>query len=224
MRFIRSEDSKRGSAMLAETIVSALEANKSVLWLVSGGSNIPIAKDVSAILHHELAPAKLTGISVTLTDERFGSVGHADSNWAKLKEAGFDFIGMNAVPILGNVNFESTVKEWKMKIASLFKSCDFIVGQFGIGSDGHVAGILPYSYYAHSMDLVIGYDAQKFTRITITVAAMKMIHSAYAFAFGESKREAVSDLRETNMSIDDAPCQALKLIKDPILFSDQLDR
>src|SRR6266566_4768573 len=73
-----------------------LQAGKRVLWLVSGGSVIPVAVAVAQ---------KFTGIpvgklTVSLTDERPGPVGHPDSNWLGLQQAGLQLPGATLRPIL----------------------------------------------------------------------------------------------------------------------------
>ena len=68
---------------IAHAIVRAAEKGK-VLYLASGGSSIPLSVAVLRAV-----PASLRAqVTVTLTDERFGPVGHTDSNWQQMREAG----------------------------------------------------------------------------------------------------------------------------------------
>jgi len=52
-----------------------------VLWLVPGGSNIPIAVEAMDMIRKEMSGLSLKYLTITLSDERYGSVGHKDSNW-----------------------------------------------------------------------------------------------------------------------------------------------
>lgn len=212
-------DATRAGALLSGRIVSELRAGKSVLWLVPGGSNIPIA--VSALkLIKSACKSHLSRLYVTLTDERFGPVGHADSNWKQLVDAGFDIARPQAVPVLRGVGPEDTARTFEENFKRLKGEVDVIIGQFGIGDDCHIAGILPESEAVRSKKLVVAYDTPKFLRVTLTLEAFKAIDAAYAFAFGASKRDAIDSLQEKKGSIDEKPGLILREIKESYLVSD----
>ena len=239
MKFIPSTDSKDGAASLASRIAAVLNSNKPVLWLVCGGSNVPVAFDAFQSIKAQVSHESLTLLTVGQTDERFGPIGHADSNWRQLIEAGFDFNaqiignvsdkfhleGVRGLPILIGKPLKETASAYSNAIEAAIddvkRSGGSIVALFGIGSDGHIAGILPHSPAVHSNQSVVGYEAGKFTRITLTPVALKKIDLAYAFAFGESKREAVRNLNEKELSIDEQPAQILKSLPEALVFSDQ---
>lgn len=124
---------------LASSIKHHLENNESVFWLVAGGSSIPVAVSASKIL----TGSNLKNLSVSLTDERYGPIGHKDSNWQQLHDAGFVLSGARLLPVLEGDNLENTVLSYAGMLSSQIKNCHFSIGLFGIGLDGHTVGILP---------------------------------------------------------------------------------
>jgi 6-phosphogluconolactonase/glucosamine-6-phosphate isomerase/deaminase len=238
MRFIK-DNSKVGAQALAGKVVNFLKEGKKVLWLVPGGSNIPIAVEAMSMIRQALddneahTNDKLLNLTVTLSDERYGHVGHKDSNWKQLEDAGFNFDGVNKMPVLIGRSLEGTVSAYKKGIIKAMKEAvaseGLVIGQFGIGADGHIAGILPHSLAATYLEadhtgkdspLVCAYRSEPFIRITLTPVALNKVSAAYAFAFGSSKREAVGRLREQDLSIDEQPAQILKHIKESFFYTD----
>jgi 6-phosphogluconolactonase len=226
MEFIHSTDSQDGSASLADRISATLTSNKPVLWLVCGGSNVPVAFNIFKSIKAQVASGSLALLTVGQTDERFGPVGHADSNWQQLIEIGFDFNTVKSLPILIGKPLKETIAAYSNTIEAAIDdvkgSGGSIIALFGIGSDGHIAGILPHSSAVGSNEPVCGYEAGKFTRITLTPKTLKRIDLAYAFAFGDSKKEAIENLRDKELSIDDEPAQILKGLKEAFMYSDEV--
>ncbi|MCX6716841.1 MAG: 6-phosphogluconolactonase [Candidatus Taylorbacteria bacterium] len=214
-----------GVSALAERICNALIEGKKALWLVSGGSNIPIAVKVMRIIKSEggISEKKLGNLTVTLMDERYGPVGHADSNWKQLMDSGFSFSDINTMPVLTGLGLEETESEWASQIKKVFASKAVIMGQFGMGSDGHIAGILPNSPAVSESGLVSAYQSEKFTRITLTFETLKKIDVAYLFAFGDSKKEQIKKLHDSendskNISLAEQPAQILKSLKEVYIY------
>ncbi|MFA6295063.1 MAG: 6-phosphogluconolactonase [Candidatus Paceibacterota bacterium] len=249
MVFITTQSPAEGIKAFASQIGGLLCKDKKVLWLVPGGTNIPISVEVMKIVRKQVSEKLMNNLTVTLTDERFGPVGHKDSNWEQLMLAGFDFSGIQTLPVLKNLSLEETVNEFSKNIERAFSlpispisktdslpvgeviplensstseiinGNDIVIGQFGIGPDGHIAGILPNSSAVKSLNTTFSYTAPPFTRITLTPKALLKISIAYAFVFGESKREAISNLQIKNLSIEEQPAQILKKLKEAYLYS-----
>jgi 6-phosphogluconolactonase/glucosamine-6-phosphate isomerase/deaminase len=198
----------------------SLAAGEHVLWLVSGGSNIATSVAIMAELGRDL-PAALPRLTVMLTDERFGPVGHPDSNWQQLSAAGFNFEKVLAIPVLSGLPLEVTIERYGQEIAKNFSEADIIIAQFGIGADGHIAGVLPRSPAVESSALVVGYTADPFIRITLTPTALGQVDVAFALAFGESKKAALANLQNHDASLTAEPCQILKQLPEAYLFTDQ---
>lgn len=209
-----------GVRKFAGEIVELLKGGKKALWLIAGGSNIPVAADVEKLVRRSVTTEELKSLTISQTDERYGPVGHKDSNWKQMIDEGFDFSGMATIPILRGKSLEETVQAFAADIEAAFKSADIIIGQFGIGADGHIAGILPHSVAVNENAAVSGYESKPFMRITLTPRMIEQIDVAYAFAFGEAKREAMQDLKNKKLSVDEEPAQLLKSAREVHVFSD----
>lgn len=188
-----------------------------MLWLIPGGSNIPIAVAIMAQLPDELT-AKLT---IMLTDERYGPIDHPDSNAFQLRQAGFNPKHARFLPILTGATLEDTTRAYAQAAQEHFAKNAVVIGQFGIGADGHIAGILPGSPAATEQHAwTCGYHALNFTRVTLTFPALYRVAIAYAFVYGEAKREALKQL-DSELPLKVQPAQILKGIPKAYLYTDQ---
>ena len=221
INFIATEP-EGGIRNLAGRIAGLLNDGYRVLWLVAGGSNIPIAVKVMAMIRDDVKPNRLKNLTVSQTDERYGSVGHADSNWQQLIVNQFDITGVRTLTVLRDLSLEQTELRWSEDIENALASSDVSIGQFGIGADGHIAGILPDSPALHEnrkgKKSVVAYKACPFIRVTLTPAIIKRLNEAHVFAYGESKIKALKDLREKDLSLAEQPAQILKSVKDATIY------
>lgn len=218
MRFIKIEPDQ-ASKVLAEALESALKSHPVVTWLVPGGSNIAIS--VAAL--EQIPPELVEKLIIAQTDERYGPLNHPDSNWKQLADAGLKLGSIPTFPILTELNLplELTAQRYGKITAEILRD-SYAIGQFGIGPDGHIAGILPDTPASVASGLVSGYEAGEFSRITLTFSAIKQLNEAYAFVFGKSKFEALDGLANDTHSLIDQPAQVLKSIDKAIIYSDQL--
>jgi 6-phosphogluconolactonase/glucosamine-6-phosphate isomerase/deaminase len=162
---------------------------------------------------------------VTLTDERYGPVSHADSNWQQLLEAGF-YSGQAAVyPVLQDgLSLAATAQAFNKTLQDSFNQADVVIGQLGIGADGHTSGILPRSPAVQpAKALAIGYKTAQFDRISTTFTALKRLEYAYVFAYGQDKQPALQALKEKNLPLADQPAQILKLVQRAYVYNDQVE-
>jgi 6-phosphogluconolactonase len=203
---------------ISSAIATQLNAEKSVLWLVPGGSSI----EVALIVAESLADIDLSKLTMTLTDERYGEVGHVDSNWKQLEDGGFDLPGATLIPVLTGVSMVETVNRYGEAIRSAMSEVDYSIGFFGIGPDGHTAGILPGSPAATATTTTAGYEAEKFLRITITKSAISRLDEAVIYAVGENKWPIVEALNGTIVQ-EDWPALYLKQAGKLTVFSDNED-
>ena len=222
MKIVHSNDPKEGEQALVDKIISLLNDRKKVLWLICGGSNIPTAIEVMARMRAQVSGNILGNLTVSQTDERYGPVGPKDSNWQQMVEGGFNFQGIKSLPILENITLEETIVSFGRKISEAFADVDFVVGQLGIGPDGHIAGILPNTPAVNDTGVVTGYVAEPFTRVSLTFNQLTKINFSYVFAFGASKRQALTELRDKDLSLNDQPCAILKQMKESSVFTDQV--
>ena len=219
MKFIHIRELSEGVDPLRDRLVQCLGDGLQVLWLVPGGSNIPLTVAVMAQLPDELTEH----LTILLTDERYGELGHPDSNTRQLDETGFLPKRATVIPVLeAGVELDETCRRYAQHFQEAASQSDVIIGQFGMGADGHIAGMLPHSPAVTSADLTAGYSAPGFIRITLTPKALTQLTAAYVFAFGDAKREALQQLRDESLSLDDQPAQIIKQLPEAYVYSDQL--
>jgi 6-phosphogluconolactonase/glucosamine-6-phosphate isomerase/deaminase len=221
MQYILTTGWEDGVADLTERLLRELAGGKRVLWLVSGGSNIP----VSVQIMDNISPELRQKLSVMLVDERYGAAGHAESNWAQLMQAGFSTDKATLLPVLREgLDFDQTVARYKDTVKQAFADNDVMVAQLGIGDDGHIAGILPGSpATAETDELVAGYQSTPFLRLTLTFTGLRRISASYAFAFGNTKHRALTTLKNRSIPPREQPAQILKQLPEAYVYSDQLE-
>jgi 6-phosphogluconolactonase/glucosamine-6-phosphate isomerase/deaminase len=215
-----STNEREGITSLTNKIVEALSSGSRVLWCIPGGSNIPISVRVLNGVRKQVSEEHLLLLTVTLTDERYGPVGHADSNWAQLLDAGFSEEGIHTIPVLRGLLLDETVEVWKAYLENAFAHTDAHIAQFGIGTDGHIAGALPHSPAISESMIVCAYESGPYTRITLSTSSIARMNAAYVFAFGASKEKTMHDLREKELPLEEQPAQILKTIPEVHIYSD----
>lgn len=220
VHFIKVTEPQSAAEALTQRLRQELSKDQRVLWLVPGGSNIPLSVQVM----HALLPATQQRLAIMLTDERYGTLDHPDSNTRQLREAGFTPGEATVVPVLTpeNLPLAETCARYEAAIRVAFDNADVVIGQFGMGADGHIAGVLPGSPAINSRNLVAGYDAGNFVRITLTPPAIKQISAAYLFAFGEAKREALINLQSKTLPLTQQPAQIIKSLPEAYVYNDQI--
>jgi 6-phosphogluconolactonase/glucosamine-6-phosphate isomerase/deaminase len=215
MKIINDTDAAHVGKFIANKIVSELSAGKKVLWLIPGGSSLPAAAEAAKII----SETAHDGLMVTLTDERYGEVGHLDSNWAQLMATGFDVPQAELVPVLIGESRQITTSYWAGQLERLLAQADFVLGFFGIGADGHIAGMLPHTPALESHEFAAAYTAGQFERITITPRVIAELDEAVGFTQGASKWPALSKL-SFDAPIVEHPVQQLKKVPEFTLFTD----
>jgi 6-phosphogluconolactonase len=219
MKLIYTTKNPDSIAPLTKRLLSELEKpGTKVLWLVGGGSNIALSVAVMQAL-----PAEMTAnLAVMLTDERYGPVSHPDSNMKQLFDAGFEPKQATVVPVLmPDISLEETAARYEQVIATAFDAATVIIAQFGIGADGHIAGVLPDTPGVASTDAVVGYQSDPFTRVSLTLEALKRSDAAYTFVFGADKKDALEKLTR-DVPLSDEPSQILKQIPESYVYNDQI--
>jgi 6-phosphogluconolactonase/glucosamine-6-phosphate isomerase/deaminase len=221
LQFVKTSGAGHAAGALTRRLQTELGKRQRVLWLVSGGSNIPLSIQVM----RALPPETHKNLAIMLADERFGTFNHKDSNMHQLAELGFQPGTATVVPVLapGEQTLDETCVRYNRAVRTAFRNADVIVGQFGMGADGHIGGILPDSPAADpTKKFVVGYDAGAFLRITLTPYAIKQVTAAYLFAFGDTKRKALIDLRQKAVSLRQQPAQILHQVDEAYVYNDQI--
>jgi 6-phosphogluconolactonase/glucosamine-6-phosphate isomerase/deaminase len=215
IKFVDLNAPETVAGFLANLILEKLKLGQKVLWLVPGGSALNVAvmaaKEISAKPHHNL--------SVTLTDERYGEIGHPSSNWQQLQDQGFLLKEAKLIPVLDGKSFIDTAKNFSNNLKKALEEADYSIGLFGIGPDGHTAGILPHSQAVSSTELAVAYDAGNFKRITVTPLAISCLNEGVVFAKGEAKWPTLSCLSKS-LTLSEQPAQALKVLDSLTVFTD----
>jgi 6-phosphogluconolactonase/glucosamine-6-phosphate isomerase/deaminase len=205
--------------LAADYVVDVLREHLSrgerVLWLLTGGSGIPIAIQAS----QKLENINLTKLSVTLTDERFCPIGHKDENWQQLLNDGFSLPGATLYRPLIGADMQTTAERFDEWLTKQFKEADFTLGIFGLGSDGHTAGIKPHSPAITAESLATSYQGSDFDRVTISFNAIKQIDEAVVQASGNEKREVLHKLISETFPLAEQPAQILKEIPHVTIYS-----
>lgn len=215
---IQVTDIERPSQAIAQLIRQAFDEERTVLWLVSGGSSIEVAVRGRQLLGPVEDGAVLL---VGLIDERYGPAGHPDSNWQQLSDAGFDLSGVTPLPVLmDDWDIEQTAQAYDQLLSDLVSRVDVRIGLFGIGADGHTAGLLPHCPLLMVNDRFVGhFAAQDFQRISVTPALITALDEVVVYAVGEAKKTAVRQFLADG-PIEDVPARLLKTAKNLTVYTD----
>jgi 6-phosphogluconolactonase/glucosamine-6-phosphate isomerase/deaminase len=219
MQFIQAKDWDTGTQALTERLTRELKKKQRVLWLVGGGSNISVSVKVMAALPNE----QTKDLAIFMTDERYGEIDHVDSNAKQLYDAGFHTKQAIFVPMLApGFSLNETRERYAQAIKLAMEHADVIIAQFGIGPDGHIAGILPHSEGVEAHGWVCAYEAPHYMRVTLTFDALRHITAAYVFARGDEKKPALELLRDHNLTLIEEPAQILKDLPEAYIYNDQI--
>ena len=201
---------------LTATLRQRLKNGERVLWLLSGGSSLDIATKVS----QNLADLELSKLSVSLTDERYGPIGHSDENWQMLLDHGLNLPGADLYRPLNGLDRKHAAIDFNDWLSNKLANSDYRIGIFGMGSDGHTSGIKPGSPAVESSDLVTEFTGDDFERITTTPAAISQLDEAVVQISGQNKAEQLNRLLDKDLAISVQPAQALKTIPLVNIYTD----
>lgn len=162
----------------------------------------------------------LKNLTVFLTDERYGPIGHNNSNWAYLEKNGFKLNGANLIPTLMNRSLDETVQLYDKAIEPFLNdNSTYKLAMAGIGVDGHTFGIKPKSPAVFSSQLVSGYRGDDFVRITLTPEAVKQMDEIVSYVMGAEKHPVLDEL-DKKVPMVTQPAQALKQVKELTIYND----
>lgn len=217
MQFWKVENAGQVGEVITRLIRTHLDEGEQVLWLVSGGSAVSIAVETSRLLQQGQVP---TGkLVVSLVDERYGEVGHADSNWRQLMDGGFELPGARLEPVLKGKGMEATAADFSAFLEEWLGRADYRIGLLGIGPDGHTTGILPRSSAVDAPGLVATYEGGGYRRITTTAGALEKLDEAVVYAVGKAKWPVLDKL-ESELPATEQPAQLLKRIPNLTIYND----
>ncbi len=216
IRFVKISSPDPVVAYVADTLKAHLNAGERVLWLIAGGSVIKVAVQVAK----QLEGTPLSALTVSLTDERPGFPGHADSNWAGLLAAGFDVAGARRQAILTGASTKSDVASFARFLDVELRANEFRFGLFGVGPDGHTAG-LPARTAAMTTTAAVAayYESGSFKRLSMTPAAIARLDEAVVYMVGADKHEQVERFAR-DLPFVEQSAQALKSTPSVTVFND----
>lgn len=218
MDVIRIPDQRERVIKASESI--ARESNKKALFLSGGNTPTPYYQELSNIIRE----GKFAPFAVAFVDERLDR-----SNQEMIEATGLpDALNSKKVkfyhlrPNIAEVDRLANLYEGDIRLLTSTYKETAMVGVFGIGADGHTAGIAPNhddfvnplfgSDYANRL---VGYcddSSRDFRRITLTPEAIrKYVKRAFVLVEGESKREVLEKfLSSRTQSAEDFPAALLK--------------
>jgi 6-phosphogluconolactonase/glucosamine-6-phosphate isomerase/deaminase len=190
--------------------LNQLSKKNRLLWLVPGGS----AAEVAASACHYIAERE--NIIISLTDERFGPVGHTDSNWRRLKDLGFKFSPKD-YEILSDRSLTKTTTAFNAFLDKQINGNAFKTALLGMGEDGHISGILPGSPAISSAKWAVSYSGPDFIRLTTTAAFISRVDEAFIYIAGSAKRQQIDRLAR-NIDRSEQPAQLLKQLPRVVFY------
>jgi 6-phosphogluconolactonase/glucosamine-6-phosphate isomerase/deaminase len=219
MKFVRVPGWDECVEVLSKRLIHELKKHDRVLWLICGGSNIEAEVRIMESLPDDLTHK----LAIFMTDERYGDVGHVHSNAKQLHDAGFQAKQAIFVPMLEpGFSIDETQERYSQALERAFEHADVVIAQFGIGADGHIAGILPNSLAVSASAWITAYEAPHYTRMTLTFEALRHIDAAYALVMGKDKIAALERLRDEDVSLQEQPSQILKQLPEAFIYNDQI--
>jgi len=209
---------------IAARIAEELTTGKRVLWLVGGGGNASREVEVMALVRKR-AEAQLGGLAILPTDERYGSPGHPDSTIQRLRRAGLEPGNATLVDVLmHNLPFDQTLSFYTDVTATAFANAGVIIGQFGLGNDGRIAGVVPDGPAAAADEVTVaGYQWQDHAQLTLTPAALAQMQVAYVLAYGQAKKRVLERLQANTDTLTSLPAKSLYQIPEVYVYNDQLE-
>lgn len=203
-------------------LTSVLKSSKPVLFLSSGGSSLSILAHINTDLLDE-------SVTIGVLDERYSRDPSVNNYQQVLKtsfgqaaqETGSSFINSKPNPKENMVSFadrfESSIKRWIKNNPN-----GKVVATAGIGTDGHLAGIMPskkkqvFSNRFQDNEIVKAYEvtpdvSEQTKRVTTTITFFrKYLDKVIVYAVGESKCPILDKLINENVPLHEMPSQVLR--------------
>lgn len=215
MKYVHITDTTPVIDYLASTISEHLNAGEKVLWILSGGSGGKVCAEVSKKLS-----GSLENLTTTLSDERYVPLNDPDENWKQLGDYGFSVPGATTYRPIQGKDRKATADDLGEFLQNAFAEADFKIGLFGIGADGHTAGIKPGTSAVEADGWATEFTGNDFERITMTFNAVKQLDEIVVQAMGADKAETLEKLLNQDIDIKKQPAQVLKSAEKSTLFTD----
>lgn len=219
---IAEEAINLATAKLIDSLQIALNHNKKILLLLSGGSNLKILDQISKELINN------PNITSYVLDERF-SKDPSLNNSLQIKEKGVNIKLTVPSDQESLLDFASRFND-ELKIWLEQNPEGEIICTLGMGPDGHIAGISPmpddqdrFEQTFSQNQLVIGYtgNLSPAERVTTSPNFLSKINLFVALILGEAKRPVFNDLINKKTKENLHPAQLLhKFPGETVVFTD----
>ncbi len=197
-------------------LASAIGKHKKPLLLLSGGSSLNAVR----VMASRLTKAQKNRIKVMQIDARYVPFGDEDNNWSQIEK----YLSDDLVLDRKNAIYEEDKKprdlasNYSAMLEEAMEDADITIGVYGMGADGHIAGIKPmWAPYRFTRFLdgraVVSYKAKDFIRITTTSEVIVRLDRIIGLVCGKEKYEAIKKLDE-EASMRQHPAQLLKDAKN----------
>lgn len=210
---------------LKETLATSIHTP--TLFLSSGGSAL-------SLLDPSILPER-PNLTMSVLDEHYVTDA-TNRNFEKLKNLPFFTAakerGVTFFDVYGGTvkeagkRFDGFLRKWMHKNRN-----DKIVCTVGIGTDGHTAGIVPFtdesefsSLFAQPEKLAVGYSTSHGPfkeRITSTFTLLQKCDTAILYASGKEKESTVQTLITSKLPPHLFPAMFLKTIEQATLYADK---
>lgn len=197
------------------------DASGNVLLLLSGGSSLnPVKKAFESLDKAQLGRLRLAQVDALVVPED-----DELNNGRQIREALAGKIehtqGLIRVITLGD-DAEDMAIAYEMELESLMSTADYVIGVYGVGTDGRVAGMLPAKTpedFTPFLDgrLVVNYVAEDFERITTTHELIVRLDEAVIFAAGPEKAKQIDKINQS-LPVHKSPIQLFKDAKRATIF------
>ncbi|MDD5050187.1 MAG: 6-phosphogluconolactonase [Candidatus Pacebacteria bacterium] len=231
MEIIFKKDENILQEEAGEKLSNLLSVKTPTLLLLAGGSAFSLLDSVETKVFS-------SNLTIGMGDERYDTEEMAN-NFAQLMKTEFYVEAMAKGAqffdsrVETDETFEQFGERFKKNITDwIIKNPNgSIVATFGIGEDGHTAGILPFpenpalfEEIFEKNDTAVAYDAKGKNvyphRVTITLPFIRTkIHAAIVYSIGEKKRNALSKALGPSGYVSETPARVLKEIRNTSLFT-----
>lgn len=235
MELVHSKSAKELVQVAADTLSRELmvKADRTTLLLISGGSSLKVLDSMNdASVRSNIQIAQVDE-RWTTNEKELNSALFKKTKFAKrLAERGVPFVPMDTISG-GTVEesakrYEEYLKRWR----GAFQN-GVVIGLFGIGTDGHIAGVMPFpeektlfeETFLNTRRWTVGYETGgrgNFPiRMTLTLHyLLQEIDASVVYACGEEKRGAIQKILSPDGTLAETPARVLNEMRGVHLFTD----
>jgi 6-phosphogluconolactonase len=160
-------------------------------------------------------------IEIFVSDERYVSSDHPDSNFKMAREELLDHVPVpesQVHPVQTDLPPSEAARAYEETIRRVFDSSEPAVPSFdlillGIGADGHTASLFPETEALDVHDRIVienWVPQQDATRITFTIPLLHQAKKVVLLAAGQDKADAIARAIEAPQNLAETPSQCLR--------------